>query len=306
MNRLILFICIVTICACQTSKIANNTIDRKYQKNAFQFHEVEIENYKLTFWDNGSEKPTLILLHGFGTWAKFNWHQQINELGSEYRVIIPNLLHFGKSSCTACEYTVDQQVEAMTILIDYLEIPYYYLGGASYGGVVAIELAEKQSDKVRKLLLIDSPVKFFTEKEIKDVQKQFNASSITDLLVPSNYKGLKDLSEILYKKPPFTPTSAYKSIYEDMFEPYTVEMRHTLNALLNSQNYFYNKDYQLQMPLLLVWGKDDMLVPKRVGFSLEKYFPHNSQLFVIDKTAHMPILEKPKICNEIILNFLDE
>jgi len=54
---------------------------------------------------------------------------------------------------------------------------------------------------------------------------------------------------------------------------------------------------------LLVWGREDGIVPLRHGEALRDALP-NSNLAVIDRCGHMPMAEKPETFNKIIRDFL--
>ena len=287
--------------------MANNHMDRKFKRNDLTFYSISKDKYEITYWDNNNDKPVLLMIHGFGTWSKFQWSKQIKDLGKEYRLILPNLLHFGKSTCNGCGYQVADQVKAMELLIGELKLDNILLAGASYGGVVASELALTRLDKIDKLMIIAGPVKFYTPEDVETVKSTFEVSSVNELLVTDNYKGLKRVvSEVLYENAPFAPTFMFKDIYNEMFGPFTGSMNQVLDALVDQQAYFEARSYPFEFPILLLWGRDDPLVFLHVGEKLNEYFEESSRLEIIDETRHMPILEKHKSCNKIILEFLAE
>ena len=302
--RNLLLIFLFTLASCHTSRLVNKHIDKKYARHDLNFNTFKNDEFEIRYWDSETDKPPLVLIHGFGTWAKFNWHEQLNDLGENYRLIIPNLLHFGQSICTNCGYGVSDQVKALESLFEHLNLNSYSIAGASYGGVVAMELSKNENNPINKLIIIDSPVKFFSEEEIRDVQNDFGISDISELLIPKNHQQLKSLTKVLYYSPPYAPTCAYKDIYAQMYAPYIPDMSMTLQALLDNRSDFAATEYRFNKPILLIWGSNDRLVPNRVGKNLHEYFESNSRLEIISKTAHMPILEKPKECNQLITDFL--
>ena len=54
---------------------------------------------------------------------------------------------------------------------------------------------------------------------------------------------------------------------------------------------------------LLVWGREDGIVPLAHGEALHNALP-NSNLYVIDRCGHLPMAEKPETFNRIIRDFL--
>ena len=59
----------------------------------------------------------------------------------------------------------------------------------------------------------------------------------------------------------------------------------------------------LTMPALVLWGKDDALVPWSVGRALADELPH-AHFHTMDRCGHLPTLEKPKECAELFTEFL--
>ena len=59
----------------------------------------------------------------------------------------------------------------------------------------------------------------------------------------------------------------------------------------------------LTMPVLVVWGSRDRVVPLEHGALLSRYIPH-ARLAVIRGAGHMPFYQKPEEFNRIVLAFL--
>ncbi|MDE8347429.1 MAG: alpha/beta fold hydrolase [Acidocella sp.] len=59
----------------------------------------------------------------------------------------------------------------------------------------------------------------------------------------------------------------------------------------------------LKMPVLVLWGKDDAIVPVAVGRTLANDLPH-AHFHVLDDCGHLPTLEKPIPAAALFLEFL--
>ena len=263
-----------------------------------------MQDCTIAYWDSENDKPVLILLHGFGASTEFQWYKQANEFSKQYRVILPNLLYFGESSSQTPDFSVASQVKAIQELIDKLGLRSFNLGGVSYGGLIAAELANVEKDKIKKLVIIDAPLKFFTREDNKAVLQNYNVASYEELLVPSDYKKLKRLLNVAYQNPPLAPDFGLKSFYKHSVLIHAKEQRELIRSLATQQTEYVQHDYIFDFPVLLLWGENDKLIPLHVGNELKEYFGKNSELKVIPNTAHMPILEDPKSANKIILEFL--
>jgi len=290
--------------SCSTYKIAESYTSNKLHQNKLFLKELKTGNYNITYWDSGSDKPVIILLHGFGASTQFQWYKQVDVLTDSYRVILPNLIYFGGSTVNTPISSVSEQVNAMQTLIDQLGIKTFSLAGVSYGGVIAAELALLNQDRVSKMILCDAPIKFMNEKDIQLVFEKFKVKSFNQLLVPDNYRSLKKLLGIAYLHPPRVPAFMLKSVYKNMYTKQSFGQNSLLNSINTEKDFYTNRVYHYQFPVLLIWGEKDMLIPVKVGQELQEHIGGNARLEIIPQTAHMPNLEAPKAFNKTMIAFL--
>ena len=59
----------------------------------------------------------------------------------------------------------------------------------------------------------------------------------------------------------------------------------------------------IKVPVLVIWGKEDEVVPLEVGENFKRDIP-NSQLVVIPHCGHIPLEEKPQATRQAIIGFL--
>ena len=60
----------------------------------------------------------------------------------------------------------------------------------------------------------------------------------------------------------------------------------------------------MNMPICLIWGKQDKVTPPHVAEEFQSLFP-NSELFWIDKCGHSPMWEHPERFSEITIDWLN-
>jgi pimeloyl-ACP methyl ester carboxylesterase len=60
---------------------------------------------------------------------------------------------------------------------------------------------------------------------------------------------------------------------------------------------------EIEIPVLIVWGTDDWVIPSAAAHSYNRRIPH-SQLAIFERTGHVPQLERPARFNRLLEEFL--
>jgi pimeloyl-ACP methyl ester carboxylesterase len=103
-------------------------------------------------------KETVLLHHGCGRNLKM-WYRWVPILSRKYRVIRVDARGFGKSSDPGpdCPFSIEVLARDVIALIDYLEIPQIYYVGEGGGGYTGYQLAVDYPERIKKLVLSNSP-----------------------------------------------------------------------------------------------------------------------------------------------------
>ena len=303
-----IFISICMLSSCSTYKMADGHLKRKLKRADLQYKTLQTDEYIITYWDSGdTEKPPYVLFHGFGSSTRFQWHEQAKKLSKTHRLILPNLLHFGSTPNEKDSYRISDQVKAMSVLLKELNIDKMVLGGISYGGVVAAELAKTQNEKVEKLTIFSSPVKFFRLSDLSTIEKKFQVDDIEELLVPKDINMMREMFDLITYKSPSVPKFVLKDLHKNLFGDDEVcdSKKAVLAALKADAQLLMSSEYDFSFPILLVWGENDELIPSRIGDELLEYFP-TAELYMIPKSGHAPNFEQEKKFNKILFDFLEK
>ena len=107
----------------------------------------------------GSDKPVLVLLHGFPQ-THVMWHRVAQQLLDRYRLVMPDLRGYGDSSHATgdaehAHYSKRAMAQEVVDLLDHLGVQDFYLCGHDRGGRVAHRLALDHPTRVKKLCVID-------------------------------------------------------------------------------------------------------------------------------------------------------
>ncbi len=113
--------------------------------------------FKQHYVDEGSEnKKTILCLHGEPTWG-YIYRNFIKKLSSEFRVIVPDLMGFGKSETPLSkEYSLKTHVENLENLINYLELNNIYFVGQDWGGPIMGAFTLRNLKKTKAMFLINT------------------------------------------------------------------------------------------------------------------------------------------------------
>jgi pimeloyl-ACP methyl ester carboxylesterase len=204
--------------------------------------------------------PTLVLLHGLGNNYK-SWSYVLDQINYRtQRVIALDLLGFGdapKPSSKDCEYTPEVHADAVIAALDKLKVKEVVIAGHSMGCIVAVAVAKKRPDLVKRLVLLGPPL-----------YKKLPHGSIWDKLWHTEGAYFTIFSAIA-KSPDMTITAAKAvdvlapllkgmEITDETWPAFRQSLRNTIMQIQTYQDLC-----ALQIPTLLVHGKLDFFVIKR-------------------------------------------
>ncbi|MFN2462682.1 MAG: alpha/beta fold hydrolase [Candidatus Dormibacteria bacterium] len=98
------------------------------------------------------EGPPMVLVHGWIGSAE-NFHKWLPALEGRRRLLIPDLPGFGETPALSGEHSIATLAAFLEVFSNALELPSYDLGGLCLGATVALELARRDPDRVRQLVL---------------------------------------------------------------------------------------------------------------------------------------------------------
>jgi pimeloyl-ACP methyl ester carboxylesterase len=270
-------------------------------------HQREIDGRTLNFVDYGSgDDPPVLFIHGLGgCWQ--NWLEQIPRFGSLRRVIAVDLPGFGFSEMPREKITISGFGRAMASLCEQLGLDEVVPIGHSTGGFVGAELAIQHPDLVERLVLHSAV-----------------GISHNDLRRAPVLAGSRVVAAIGTR----TAAAAHSVVVRPRLRPfiYGTFIRHptrlrtdflyevtrgagrkafvpTLDALTSYD--FRDRLPDIRCPTLVVWGREDMLVPVQDADEFERRIS-NSRKLVMKDTGHVPMLERPTKFNDCLMDFLAE
>jgi len=113
---------------------------------------------KLHYRELGEGKP-FIILHGLFGYSD-NWQTHAKKLAEYYRVILVDLRNHGHSDWTD-DFSYELMSDDVKELCDDLNLDDFILLGHSMGGKTAMLFAQKYSDLIDKLIIVDMGIKSY-------------------------------------------------------------------------------------------------------------------------------------------------
>lgn len=110
--------------------------------------------------DNGEDdtREHLVMVHGLATSLAFWYLRFAVEFSQQFRVTLFDLRGHGRSAMPPSGYTPAILARDLADLLDHLGIERAHLLAHSFGGVVAMNFAAEQPDRVRSLVLADTHI----------------------------------------------------------------------------------------------------------------------------------------------------
>lgn len=243
--------------------------------------------------DKGSG-PAVILIHGYPLNHRIWRHQLIFK--DTHRVLAPDLPGFGQSAGEAVD-TMDAYADLIARLMDRLKIQTAVVLGHSMGGYIALAFAERYRHRLSGLGLLCSRV--IADSEETRANRMHTIARIQS--------GEKDAVTAAMKEKLLAPDNLNHS--DASRELDTIFREATAEGMIGALRAMAGRKDQtrlaatLEIPILLIAGRYDMLVPLSEYRETKNLNPliHYHE---IDGAGHLAMMENPGAVNAAIKNFL--
>ena len=290
---------------CSVVSLAGHQLGHYYEREGLSAAVAELGPDTVHYWHGGAEGRPVLLIQGFGASAKWQWALQVEAFAESRRVIMPDLLWFGESTSADSDYSLAHQVRALVALLDALGEERVDVVGISYGGLVAYELASAFPERVRRLVVVDSPGRAYTHRDYRALCDRFGVEHFADVLLPADNDGMRRLLEAGMKQEVWAPPFVLRQAREDLFLENAPQKRAMVDALLRDLEELRHRPDPRARDTLLVWGRGDPIFPLELGHRLARRLGPGVRLEVLDHARHTPNFEWPDSFDALVLQFLD-
>lgn len=251
-------------------------------------HEVNLGNYRIHYMVAGQGKP-LVLVHGLAGRAE-NWLALIPEFTKNgYQVYALDLLGYGRSQQPDVDYSIALETDILRQFLDSQNLQQPDIAGWSMGGWISLKLAAEHPERVDRLILMDSAGLLYDA---------VNAEALR----PKTEADLAHMFAVLSPNPKPVPSFVARDILHNFAVNDWVVGR-ALDSMRTGRDLMDNKMQAVTMPVLIVWGKEDILTPLSIGERMRTAMPQ-SLLYVYDGTGHLAPTDRSEQVSKTVVNFL--
>jgi pimeloyl-ACP methyl ester carboxylesterase len=266
--------------------------------------DIVIDGHSVHVVDSGGDKPPLLFIHGLGgVWQ--NWLLNLPAFMDTHRVVAFDLPGFGQSE-VAPEESIPAFARTADRLCAELGLDCPVVIGNSMGGFVGAELAVSFPTRVEKLVLV-SAAGLSTEYVAREPVLAA-ARGVAGLIGLAGGQADAVIRRSRLRRVFLQWVVRYP---EKLSVPLTTELvrggpapgfNESFRALLTYS--FRDKLQRIDIPVLIVWGRNDILVPVEDAQMFEHLIGDNAHVVIFEDTGHLPMLERPSRFNELLAGFI--
>ena len=260
-----------------------------------QVGHVDVDGRTLAYWRAGTGPP-LVLLHGGWSDGR-EWWPQLEGLSDEFDVIAWDAPGCGGSSDPPEDLGLDGFADAVADLVAAIDLDRPHVAGLSFGGGLAIAVAQRHPDLARSLVLCSAYAGWGGSLPADEVAARLERALEEAERPPAEW--VHDYLPGFFASPVDPAVTA--RVVEIMLDVRRAGIRSMLPA-------FAAADLRggldaITVPTLLLYGEADVRSPRHIAEELHAAIA-GSELVVLPGIGHVTNLEAPDRFNEIVRRFL--
>jgi pimeloyl-ACP methyl ester carboxylesterase len=298
----------------ETEEITDTSDVHNIDINRVRYKTIKIEGQDIFYRETGSsEKPAILLLHGFPS-SSHMFRNLLIALGGKYHLVAPDYPGFGNSSMPSVkdfEYSFDHLANVIDQFTSAIHLKKFSLYMMDYGAPVGFRIATKHPERVQALLIQNgnayveglSPFWDGMKAYWKDPKNEVNINFIKSLLTLEGTKsqylgGVRDTTTIS----PDNWIADQSGLDRPGNEEIQLELFYSYrtNPPLYPEWQAYLRKFQ--PPTLITWGKNDGIFPASGAYPFKKDLK-NAELHILD-TGHFALEEDGTLIASLIDQFL--
>jgi pimeloyl-ACP methyl ester carboxylesterase len=271
---------------------------------------IEINGIDLHVKKMGQGEPVFLLLHGFGS-SLYSWDAVMEPLSQVGTVIAFDRPGFGLTERPLDwqgqnPYSPEAQLELVTGLLDHFGVQQAFLIGNSAGGTAAMQAALAHPERVAGLVLV-APAVYSgggTPAWVRPLLTTPQMRHLGPLVARQIQARSPELIALSWHNPDLL-TSQTLALYQKPFQVENWDRALWEFTIASHPSGLAEKLEQFSLPVLVVTGDDDRVVPTAESVRLASELP-NARLSVITDAGHVPHEERPADFMDAMRDFLND
>jgi pimeloyl-ACP methyl ester carboxylesterase len=272
---------------------------------------VDLHGHPVTYRMLGSGPP-LVLLHGI-TSSSATWDPVLAGLAEHHTVIAPDLLGHGASAKPRGDYSLGAFASDVRDLLLALGHERATIVGHSLGGGVAMQFSYQFPERTERLVLVSSGG---LGREVHPVLRAAalpGADWVLPALARTGALGAGAAAGRLLTRIGLDPGADARGIADGVATLEDADtcraFLHTARSIIDLQGQRVNASDKLYLaaglPVLIVWGARDALIPVAHAHAAHELLPH-ARLEVFERAGHFPFRDEPARFVRVLDEFLAE
>jgi pimeloyl-ACP methyl ester carboxylesterase len=266
---------------------------------------IELGGEQVNVLDTGGSGPPLLFIHGWSAnWQA--WLLTIPAFMRTHRCVALDLPGFGQSPMPAGPISIHGYAATVDALCDELGIAAVSVIGNSMGGFIGAELALAFPTRVERLVLVSAaglsieqlrPGPALAIARLVDAGLPYASRFETPIVRRARLRRAAMQWVVRYPErlSPALTQELVMSTGKPGFLP-------ALEALMSYS--FRERLGEIEIPVLIVWGRQDMMVPVTDADAYAELIGPNARVVIFDDTGHVPMIERPSRFNQLVAEFL--
>lgn len=257
------------------------------------------------------ELPTLVFLHGFGGGSSaYEWSKVYPAFASEYRIVAPDLIGWGRSAHPERNYQIDDYISTIIEFLEKTCTEPTAVVASSLTAAITIRCAIARPDLFKSLILTTpSGLADFGEDYSRSFFAQLVSTPILDRILYSTGVATSGGIRNFLENRQFAQSSR---VYQEIVDAY-LESAQQPNAEYAALS-FVRGDLcfdlslfvpQLTIPTAIIWGQKSQFTGPEIGKRLAALNPQAIRFFQpLEDVGLTPQLELPAVTIGLIKRYL--
>jgi pimeloyl-ACP methyl ester carboxylesterase len=260
-----------------------------------------------------SDQPPILLLHGFGA-ALTQWQENLLPLSQSHTVYALDLVGFGASEKANTPYKVGLWVDQVyEFWRTFIGVP-IALVGHSLGALVALSASVAYPEMVQHLVLLTLPAarQELLSNKLQSLVGEIESLFTSPLIIRPLFRlvrragVVRSILKAVYVNPDRITEELVESFLSPGFDRGASKAFYRLSKARTQLDYSLKTTDllpQVQIPILLLWGEKDRVIPLTWGRQITERHAHLT-LIEIPDAGHCPYDERADFVNAQILAWI--